>query len=201
MQKMKTSKNPILPSCLLLFAFACICIFNFSVAADPVLDTGGQALHSGVNYYVVSAGSGLKPAKGENNTCPFQVVQALAAGDMGLPLRISPVNSTGGAVQENADVTVEFVASNLASGCPQSRVWLVQNLFVTTGGDGKGSGASLFTIVKYEDGYAFQFCPRAAGCSVVCPRLQCGYIGVEMVDGARRLAFNRPPLKIVFQKA
>ncbi|XP_031091530.1 kunitz trypsin inhibitor 5-like [Ipomoea triloba] len=196
MQKMKTSKNPILLSSLLLF-----CIFNFSFAADPVLDTAGQALLSGVNYYALSAGSGLKPTKGENNTCPFQVVQTLAAGDKGLPLRFSPVNSTGGAVLENADVTVEFVASDLTSGCPQSRVWLVQDLFVTTGGDGKGNGASLFTIVKYEDAYAFQFCPRAAGCSVVCPRLQCGYIGVQVVDGVRRLAFNRPPLKIVFQKA
>lgn len=200
---MNTPKSSILFPCV-LFA----CMFTFSLAADPVLDTNGQALRSGVSYYVQPAagvdGGAVTLAKGgENDACPFEVVQALNAGAEGSPLRLSPVNSTDGVVHEDDDITIKFVPSDDTSGCPQSTVWQVEGLqdaVVRTGGVDNGTATSLFTIQRYEDSYALQFCPRATGCTFICPRLLCGYIGIEQVDGRRRLAVNRPPLKIVFQK-
>nr|GMD32857.1 kunitz trypsin inhibitor 2-like [Ipomoea batatas] len=180
-------------------------MFPFSLAADPVLDTSGQPLRSGVSYYIHLAsavdGGGVTLAKGENGACPFEVVQALNAN--GSPLLFSPANSTDGVVHVDDDITIKFVPSDDTSGCPQSTVWQVEGLqdaVVRTGGVENGTDTSLFTIQRYEDSYALQFCPRATGCTFICPKLLCGYIGIEQVDGRRRLAVNRPPFKIVFQK-
>lgn len=195
----------LLLSCLLCFTSLQI------IKSEPVLDTNKQQVRPGYTYYILPAttgnGGGLTLAKGENGSCPLDVYQAQNSQSVGLPLKFLMVNSSAGLViDENEDVNIKFAAPRYVSICDKSTVWKIEEGFVTTGGikggSENGTSTSLFTIQKYEDAYALQYCPRATGCSFTCPRLLCGYIGISPAsNGSRRLAVNRPVFKIVFKKA
>ncbi|KAM3381397.1 kunitz trypsin inhibitor 5 [Capsicum galapagoense] len=179
--------------------------------SEPVVDTNNEQVMPGSTYYILPAttgnGGGLTLAKGANGSCPLNVYQAQNSQSVGLPLRFLMVNSSAGLViDENEEVNIKFAAPRYESICKKSTVWRIEGGLVTTGGikGGSVSGTStcLFTIQKYEDAYALQYCPRAKGCTFICPKLSCGYIGVSSVaNGSKRLAVNRTAYKIVFKKA
>ncbi|OIT32037.1 PREDICTED: kunitz trypsin inhibitor 2-like [Nicotiana attenuata] len=202
---MKKISRILLLSCLLFLTL-------FQVKTEPVLDTNKQAIRPGYTYYILPAttaanGGGLTLAKGENGSCPLDVFQAQNVQSKGLPLKFLMVNSSAGLViDENEDINIKFAAPRYVSICNKSTVLKIEDGFVTTGGikggSENGTATSLFTIQKYEDAYALQYCPRATGCSFICPRLLCGYIGIApAANGSRCLAVNRPIFKIVFKKA
>lgn len=191
------------------------CLFSFTfleiVKSAAVVDTNNEQVRPGMSYYILPApggnGGGLTLAKGENGSCPLDVFQSQNSQSVGLPLKFLMVNSSAGLlVDENEDINIKFAAPRFVSICNRSTVWKIEQGIVTTGGikggSVNGTSTSLFTIQKYEDAYALQYCPRATGCSFICPRLLCGYIGISTAaNGARHLAVNRPVFKIVFRKA
>ncbi|XP_016439222.2 LOW QUALITY PROTEIN: kunitz trypsin inhibitor 5 [Nicotiana tabacum] len=196
---MKIISRILLLSCLLFFTW------------NKVKGTAGNILSFLDRKALLPAttaanGGGLTLAKGENGSCPLDVFQAQNVQSTGLPLKFLMVNSSAGLViDENEDINIKFAAPRYVSICNKSTVWKIDG-FVTTGGikggTENGTATSLFTIQKYEDAYALQYCPRATGCSFICPRLLCGYIGIApAANGSRRLAVNRPVFKIVFKKA
>ncbi|XP_060204325.1 kunitz trypsin inhibitor 5-like [Lycium barbarum] len=185
-------------------------LFQVIKADEVVLDTDKDQVRPGQNYYILPAttgkGGGLTLAKGENGSCPLNVFQEQNSKSVGLPIKLLMVNSASGLmIYINEDINIKFAAPRYVSMCNKSIVWEVDKGFVTTDGTQGGmhdTSSCLFTIQKYEDAYAIQFCPRATGCSFVCPRLKCGYIGISpAANGARRLAVNAPVFKIVFKKA
>ncbi|TMW84102.1 hypothetical protein EJD97_025786 [Solanum chilense] len=196
---------------LLLSCFLYFTLFQ-TIKSEPVLDTNNEQVRPGYTYYILPAasagnGGGLTLSKGENGSCPLDVFQARNSQSVGIPLKFLMVNSSAGLViDENEDINIEFAARRYVSICNVSTVWKIEDGIVTTGGikggSENGTSTSLFTIQKYEDAYALQYCPRATGCSFICPRLLCGYIGILTAEnGSRHLAVNRPVFKIVFRKA
>nr|CAN65022.1 hypothetical protein VITISV_027379 [Vitis vinifera] len=194
---------------LLLIALA---VKPFSVAAesapDPVLDTEGKKLRSGVDYYILPVfrgrGGGLTLASTGNESCPLDVVQEQQEVSNGLPLTFTPVNPKKGVIRVSTDHNIKFSASTI---CVQSTLWKLEydessgQWFVTTGGvegnPGRETLDNWFKIEKYEDDYKLVFCPTVCDfCKPVC-----GDIGIYIQNGYRRLALSDVPFKVMFKKA
>ncbi|XP_052180677.1 kunitz trypsin inhibitor 5-like [Diospyros lotus] len=189
---------------LLISAFV-----TFSVAAsdDAVLDTEGQPLRPGVNYYTVAAeqgnGGGLK--LGSTASCPPEVVQDPDEANNGLPLSFSPVDPNQTVVPLYKENNIKFSAATV---CAQSTVWRLGSdestgeRLVRTGGEegnpGKDTLGNWFNIVDDGDAYKLVYCPTV--CSFCRPN--CGELGIfESNDGTRHLAISEVPIKVVFKKA
>ena len=156
---------------LLLIALA---VKPFPVAAesspDPVLDTEGKQLRSGVDYYILPVirgrGGGLTLASTGNENCPLDVVQEQHEVSNGLPLMFMPVNPKKSMIRVSTDHNIEFFAATI---CVQSTVWKLEydessgQWFFTTGwveGNlGRGTLSNQFKIEKYEDDNNLVFCP------------------------------------------
>ncbi|KAM7482858.1 hypothetical protein LguiB_007441 [Lonicera macranthoides] len=175
-------------------------------ALDPVLDTAGNQLRPGTNYYILPAvrgrGGGLTLASTRNETCPLDVVQAQTEVDNGLPVTFSPFNGDN-VVRVSTEQNIKFSAATV---CTQSTVWRLENVegerVVTTGGvvgnPGRETLSNWFNIEKDGDDYKFVYCP---GVCDIC-RPACGNIGVVVENGRRRLvSLSEVPLKVVFKKA
>ncbi|CAI9113352.1 OLC1v1013936C1 [Oldenlandia corymbosa var. corymbosa] len=214
-----------------LFFFLLIALFepNFltstaqNVSSNPVIDTTGESLHHGNIYYILPAaggessngGGGITLQIGRNNSCPYEIVQTSEKNSNGLPLSFSPVTNDN-LIRVDTDLNIKFV-NNTQVGfpvtCPQSSVWRINStgsnpVFVTTGGvEGNPSLQTLpnwFKIQKFEDGYQIQYCPSASLCgkNPCGVLLLCENVGVFVDDnGARRLALNQAPFKMVFKRA
>lgn len=209
---METMKSSIfiLLSCLILTFSTNFPLSTAQNISDPVLDTAGQQLSRGVNYYILPAetgnGGGLTVTKGSNGSCPYEVVQTITENANGIPLRFSPVDPKDTTIRINTDSNIIF--SNFSSDCPQSNVWTLDanRQFVITGGvegnPGRQTLSNWFKILKYEDAYKLQYCPSVSTCGDPCGiLLLCEDIGILVDNGTRRLALNQSPLKIVFKKA
>ncbi|KAL3512418.1 hypothetical protein ACH5RR_025135 [Cinchona calisaya] len=209
---MKTTSLIIFLSCLLFTFSSNFFLGTSQILPEAVLDTSGQQLRRGVNYYILPAnrrnGGGLTLANGRNGSCPYEIVQALNQGANGLPLRFSPINNDS-IIRENTDNNIWFVNFSSPIVCPQSNVWqLVADgespppYFVTIGGvegnPGRDTLPNWFQIQKYEDAYQIVYCPN-----IPCQpcRVLCGNIGIFVDNGRRRLAINQPPFKVVFRRA
>ncbi|KAL3512419.1 hypothetical protein ACH5RR_025136 [Cinchona calisaya] len=178
----------------------------------PVLDTAGQELRQGVNYYILPAkggnGGGLTLANGKNDSCPYEIVQELNEGANGIPLRFSPVDANDTIIRVATDLNIKFINFSSSLVCPQSNVWTLDanRQFVTTGGvegnPGPQTISNWFKILKYEDAYQLQYCPSVSTCGNPCGiLLLCENIGILVDNGRRRLALNQSPFKIVFKTA
>nr|5YH4_A Chain A, mirauclin-like protein [Vitis vinifera] len=177
-------------------------------APDPVLDTEGKQLRSGVDYYILPVirgrGGGLTLASTGNENCPLDVVQEQHEVSNGLPLTFTPVNPKKGVIRVSTDHNIKFSASTI---CVQSTLWKLEydessgQRFVTTGGvegnPGRETLDNWFKIEKYEDDYKLVFCPTVCDfCKPVC-----GDIGIYIQNGYRRLALSDVPFKVMFKKA
>ncbi|KAF8398661.1 hypothetical protein HHK36_014516 [Tetracentron sinense] len=176
-------------------------------ANPPVLDTAGQALESGVEYYILPDtnqtggsdnvnGGGLTLVN-RNGSCPLYVGQENLVGSAGLPVIFTPFFAGETIIRRSRDFSVYFSASTI---CVQSTAWKLEGsdpeterrLIVT------GADQSYFRVEGDGNGYELRWCPND-----VCPlcRINCGYVGVLIENGKRLLALDGPALPVVFRKA
>lgn len=75
--------------------------------SPPVLDTNGQALQRGLEYYILPEDN----ATGGNDSCPLYVGQKETSGSEGLfPVTFSPFVGAENIVRESHDFIVTFSA-------------------------------------------------------------------------------------------
>nr|XP_016515173.1 PREDICTED: miraculin-like [Nicotiana tabacum] len=177
---------------------------------DPVLDVSGNAVRTGVNYYILPAGrgngGGLQVASIRNRTNPLVVSQHADESSIGGYLQFSPVNPNENIIGISTDLNVKFTSIHISDS---STVWRIntelipQRYLVTVGGvegnPGRETLSNWFRIDKYEDAYKLVYCP---GVCETC-RPFCGEIGI-LVEGSKRVLFigsrSDQPLKVTFHK-
>ncbi|KDO77364.1 hypothetical protein CISIN_1g0437192mg, partial [Citrus sinensis] len=169
--------------------------------SPPVLDTNGQALQRGLEYYILpednATGGGLTLVE-RNDSCPLYVGQKETSGSEGLfPVTFSPFVGEENIVRESHDFIVTFSAFTT---CIQSTAWRVGESdpktgrrFIVTGGV-----PGFFRIDRNGTSYNLGWCP-----SMACPncRLRCGFAGILIENGKRLLALDGPALPFVFKRA
>lgn len=207
----KTPTPLLFLSLILLSSIFATFLVAVDSATSPVLDTEGNELRTGTDYYILPVvggnGGGLTLSTTTSNgtiTCPANVVQEQNEVDNGLPLTFSPVDPEEGVIRVATDTNIKFSAVTI---CAQSTVWRrddgsAGNYFVTTGGvegnPGRQTLSNWFRIDEYEGDYKLAFCPKVCD---IC-RIACGDFGVYVDEnGTRRLAFSDVPLKVMFKKA
>ncbi|KAF9608631.1 hypothetical protein IFM89_010116 [Coptis chinensis] len=172
----------------------------------PVLDTTGQPLQAGTQYYILPAstrnGGGVTLVD-RNASCPFFVGQEDRIGSTGLPAIFTPSLATETVIGESRDFRIRFDASTI---CVQSTEWALesspastQRTLITTGA-GDRAGVPL-RIDRNGSGYKLVFCPACPRPPSVCPRPRCGDVGVYVENRRRLLALYVPALPVVFRKA
>ncbi|KAL6345735.1 hypothetical protein AAG906_017477 [Vitis piasezkii] len=167
---------------------------------SPVLDTSGQALQRGVEYYILpstnSSGGGLTLIN-RNGSCPLYVGQEDQASSQGYPVTFAPFFEQETIIRESRDFSVQFVASTI---CIQSTAWRLgerdpetQRRLIVTGGE-----TGYFRIERNGEGYYLAWCPTD-----VCPicKFDCGSAGILVENGKRLLALDGPVLSVVFKRA
>ncbi|KAJ6402284.1 hypothetical protein OIU84_014385 [Salix udensis] len=181
-------------------------------ATEAVLDTDGEKLRAGAEYYILPVirgrGGGLTMASTRNESCPLDVVQEPLEISEGLPLTFTPVNPKKGVIRVSTDLNIKFAASSI---CVQSTVWKIQKSvsseiqwLVTTGGVEGNPGietiTNWFKIEKAgDDHYKIVFCPAVCDCGALCRD-----IGVFIHDnGVRTLSLSDSlqPFLVHFKKA
>ncbi|KAE8662080.1 Detected protein of unknown function [Hibiscus syriacus] len=167
----------------LIFLFSTSSIFSSvaNAARKPVLDSDGNALRSGVQYYIVSTiwgagGASLEPRSFEK-PCPKLVV--LNGFQTGVPVVFYPEDTNDTTVYESSDVNIQFVPGT-DPYCQTSTTWKVSDYdpssgkwWLTIGGEVGNPGSqtlnSWFRIRKGGDGYVFSFCPAVCdSCISLC---------------------------------
>lgn len=193
-------------------SFLLLASYSLGATPDPVLDTAGKILRTGVDYYILPVvrgrGGGLTLAPTRNKTCPLDVVQELHEVDNGLPLSFTPVNVKKGVIRESTDMNIKFSAASI---CVQSTVWKLaqydelRGQYVVTSGGVEGNPgiktiSNWFKIEKYGDDYKLVFCPTVCNyCKVICKD-----VGIFIENGRRILGLTLGdvvPLKVMFKKA
>ncbi|XP_034683871.1 alpha-amylase/subtilisin inhibitor-like [Vitis riparia] len=167
---------------------------------SPVLDTSGQALQRGVEYYILpssnSSGGGLTLIN-RNGSCPLYVGQEDQASSQGYTVTFAPFFEQETIIRESRDFSVQFVASTI---CIQSTAWRLgerdpetQRRLIVTGGE-----TGYFRIERNGEGYYLAWCPTD-----VCPicKFDCGSAGILVQNGKRLLALDGPVLSVVFMRA
>ncbi|KDP27288.1 hypothetical protein JCGZ_07961 [Jatropha curcas] len=156
--------------------------------STTILDTNGQPLTSGVEYYVLPAATdtaGGLTLVNRTGSCPFYVGQEPLSTvvSQGLPVVFTP-NDGDSVVREDIPFTVAFSASTT---CVQSTGWRVENdeevsrTFIVTGGD-----QSFFRIQIDDNGlYNLIWCPVCDRPN--CPRFRCLDASIFMENGKRLL--------------
>ncbi|MEI4393810.1 Kunitz family serine protease inhibitor [Streptococcus anginosus] len=167
---------------------------------DAVLDTDGNPLQRGRQYYVrpknQGNGGGLKMSRLQGS-CPQNVVQKFSEEKNGQPIMIFP--------EEHSDDQIVRVSDRLyilfprPTPCPQSTQWQVNGEYVTTGGTVSSNDPhnSRFAIFKSRagDGYEIRSCPKRR------PAQRCSTLGIEEANGQRLLSLRREKaFEFVFQK-
>ncbi|KAK9937747.1 hypothetical protein M0R45_014519 [Rubus argutus] len=178
----------------------------------PVLDTSGQALQSGVDYYIkpaITDSGGRFTLIDRNDSCPLYVGQENTSGPEGFPVTFAPFAEGETVVREIRDQKITFSASTI---CVQSTAWKVgetdsetQRRLIVTGVDENeglpGPARNYFRINKRADidgAYYLQWCPTE-----VCPtcRFICGDVGALVENDKRLLALDGSVLPVVFERA
>ncbi|KAK6261432.1 hypothetical protein QUC31_007248 [Theobroma cacao] len=179
----------------------------------PVLDTDGEELRTGVEYYVVSAlwaagGGGLALGRSRNQSCPDIVVQRRSELDYGIPVIFSPVKPNDVFIRVSTDLIIEFVPLR-DSLCLTTAVWKLDDYDQSTGkwwviagrvaGDaGPHTFPNWFKIEKNGVfGYKFTYCPSVCdSCTTLCSD-----IGRYEDNGQIRLGLGDQGWPFVFTKA
>ncbi|KAF4386845.1 hypothetical protein F8388_006800 [Cannabis sativa] len=189
---------------------------TLATAQTPILDTRGQPLRRGVEYYIKPAitnnGGGLTLID-RNNSCPWYAGQENDMKSRGIPVTFSPFLKAENVVMESMSFEVAF-AKEGTSKCPNTTTnWKVSTMetsssgsqprFIETGGNGTvlhyfqvylGS-----EVVMKNGSYGLRWCPAE-----VCPycRVDCGFVEVVVENGNRLLALNSTSaFPVVFERA
>ncbi|KDP46945.1 hypothetical protein JCGZ_07962 [Jatropha curcas] len=156
--------------------------------STTILDTDGQPLTSGVEYFVLPAATDIAGGLtlvNRTGSCPLYVGQEPLSTvvSQGLPVVFTP-NDGDSVVREDISFTVAFSASTT---CVQSTGWRVENdeevsrTFIVTGGD-----QSFFRIQIDDNGlYNLIWCPVCDRPN--CPRFRCLDASIFMENGKRLL--------------
>ncbi|OVA10733.1 Proteinase inhibitor I3 [Macleaya cordata] len=213
---MRTTSSFLLLLSLFLFA-----VEYSPVLAEPVLDTTGDQLRTGVSYYILPAVLGLGGGVTLGNNiyknatfCTLDVLQELTETSDGIQLAFTPANpNTEGVIDLSTDVNIEYAITMAI--CKTSLVWRLTNFhtptgntFITIGGlKGNPGPETLRNWFKIEkivgdgDGvYKLVYCPSVCDfCKPICKD-----IGIYVdADGWRRLALlsddavEKVPFKII----
>ncbi|XP_022737266.1 21 kDa seed protein-like [Durio zibethinus] len=185
---------------LLFFVFSTkSCFLGVANAAnEPVFDTDGDELRTGVEYYVVSSirgagGGGLDLGSSPNQICPKFVVQRGLDMEFGRPVVFYPVDANDSVVHQSTDVNIVFLPS-IDPYCRTTTMWKLDNYdhssgkwWLTTGGirgdPGPQTLTSWFKIEKFRPDftdrvYRLIFCPSVCdSCVTLCndiSRYDCG---------------------------
>ncbi|CAN4085386.1 unnamed protein product [Withania somnifera] len=183
-------------------------LVNGQDVAEPVLDVSGNAVHTGVNYFILPSGrgngGGLQLGSIRNRTKPLVVIQNTDESVIGVNLQFSPVDPKENTVRLSTDMNVKFTSMVISDS---STVWTIntelipRRVLVTVGGaegnPGRETLGNWFKIAKYEDAYKLVYCPGV--CNICRPF--CGDIGILVENGKRVLFVGRDqPLKVEFHK-
>ena len=180
-----------------------------------VYDVTGKMVKSGTPYYITSAiwgagGGGLFPLFRPRICakcrfcCPLNVAQKSSDLDYGLPVSMSPSNSSEEVVHLLKDLKIEFTSPPSDGGSP---VWKLDSAdsngqrYVTLNGAPHNTidENNLFKIEKAGNlGYKLLYCPTVAGIPADGP---CGSLGIYFEDGNRWLVLSDHPFMVVFVKA
>nr|CAN82891.1 hypothetical protein VITISV_005058 [Vitis vinifera] len=151
---------------------------------SPVLDTSGQALQRGVEYYILpstnSSGGGLTL-----NQSQWVVPVVCWSGRPSFLTRLSCYIRT---ILRARDDYQGSTAWRLGERDPET-----QRRLIVTGGE-----TGYFRIERNGEGYYLAWCPTD-----VCPicKFDCGSAGILVENGKRLLALDGPVLSVVFKRA
>ncbi|XP_020213156.1 kunitz trypsin inhibitor 2 [Cajanus cajan] len=197
--------------CLICFAFTFF-IVTTGAAPEPVLDTSGQKLITGVKYYILPVtrgkGGGLTVAStsANNDTCPLFVVQEKLEVLKGTPVTFTPYNAKTGLILTSTDLNIRSYVTS--STCAKPPVWKLLKVltgvwFLSTGGIEGNPGidtiVNWFKIEKAEKDYVLSFCPSVCKCQTLCREL-----GIYVDDdGYKHLSLSDkvPSFRIMFKRA
>ncbi|KAL5706203.1 hypothetical protein ACHQM5_024403 [Ranunculus cassubicifolius] len=162
-----------------------------------VLDTTGQPLEPGVQYYILpsTASRGGATLVNRNGSCPLYVGLEARAGATGLPVLFNPFVSDESVIRESSNFALSFDASSI---CNQPTDWARDGgsgarVLITTRRENAPS--DFFRIERDGNAYKLGYCPDSVG------RPRCGDVGVSVENGRRLLALYVPALTVVFRRA
>ncbi|XP_022999136.1 miraculin-like [Cucurbita maxima] len=188
---------------LAIFSYLLVFLAITSTAQlPPVLDTDGQPLRRGVEYYIKPAitnvAGNLTLKNRSNAPCPLYVGQEpVASTNIGLPVTFTPIVAGEDIIEESMGFNVAFQAS---STCITSTQWRVDEMESATGrrfvGVGNDNGPTgIFRIDRNNGVYNIVWCPEMVG------RPRCGSAGILVEDGVRLLALDGNAFPFEFVKA
>ncbi|GER37472.1 Kunitz trypsin inhibitor [Striga asiatica] len=148
-----------------LISLACFLLVSLTAAQAPprapILDTSGQELLTGAQYYIRSPfwGAGEGDVNVDNNSsCPLDLVLAsrtLAGPGLPVAFHLPHESESGRPIRTFTDVSIQFSTASADTACNDGGVWtvrfqaLLRGFGVTTGGS-LGAVDSLFTIEPAE---------------------------------------------------
>ncbi|XP_050896406.1 kunitz type trypsin inhibitor 106 [Lathyrus oleraceus] len=196
---MSTTLIKITSLSLLLWLFMATTILAQS-ENEQVLDTKGNPLESGKEYYIkpaITDSGGRFTLISRNTSCPLYVGQENTDLGKGLPVIFTPFAKEDKVVKVGRDFKVIFSASSI---CVQSTEWKVGDRdsksgrrLIITGTD----RYNYFRIGKTQGIYNIEFCPSVCN---TC-RFACGTLGGLHENGKILLALDGNKLPVEFIKA
>ncbi|GMN65833.1 hypothetical protein TIFTF001_034907 [Ficus carica] len=176
-----------------------------ATAQNPVLDTAGQPLRRGLQYYIkpaITDNGGRFTLISRNDSCPLYPGQENFSGGNGAPVTFAPFVRGENVVRETKNFKVRFDVFTI---CLQSTTWRVGQEDPETGrrlietGDNGGFGNYFYIRRgKVENTYEIRWCPAE-----LCPtcRFRCGDVGALVENDKRLLALDGSVLPVVFERA
>ncbi|OMO92715.1 Proteinase inhibitor I3, Kunitz legume [Corchorus olitorius] len=177
--------------------------------AEPVLDTDGEPLRPGIEYYAVtngpSGGLSLSPP-GSSQSCPYNVIIELTSQNYGHPVTFKSLEPSVTTIGTSVALNMVSVLDEDSNQCPdQSLAWKVSEnpstgkWDVTTGGTvgNPDASASQFQIVPLgaRGSYAFTFCPPGCSCKLLSITSVAGdeeaRLGVSTSGGGPTFTFKK----------
>ncbi|KAG5224033.1 hypothetical protein OIU76_024068 [Salix suchowensis] len=188
-------------------SFICLLMAISSMAqSPPVLDTDGNPLTRGVEYYVdpgITDVAGGLTLVARNGSCASYVGQApIGNGSTeGLPVIFTPTNPGDTVITETSEFTAAFSAS---SNCVQNTTWGIGEedpetgrRFIVVGGE-----PAVFEIGSDQSPgpYTIGWCPDCLN-PPLCGRPRCGVAGILELNGTRFLTLDGPASPFRFRRA
>lgn len=173
-----------------------------ATAHKPVLDTSGQPLRRGVEYYIkpaITDNGGRFTLVKRNDMCPLYVGQETSSAANGLPVTFAPFFENENVVRERRDFTVSFAA---VTDCVQSTTWQLAGDLIGTGDNGGYDNYFHISPGLVEKTYFIGWCPQDPCLPDTCSWLRCGQVGAITEDGKRLAVWiGRPPIPVEFERA
>ncbi|CAN0879436.1 Kunitz type trypsin inhibitor 104 [Linum grandiflorum] len=193
---------------IVLYTMMIWLLMAISATAQPaILDTAGQPVRRGVDYYIlpaitdVAGGLTLVPRNATSN-CPLYVGQEPLAQvvSQGLPAMFAPFASGENIVRESRDLTVTFSA---ATTCIQGTTWVFGEEDAQTRRRLLRAGSGTPTYFRIDrntttNAYQFVYCPGESCTAPNCGRPRCGAAGILVRGRTRFLAFDGPAFPFRF---